>query len=220
MLPSGLKWLLVTGAALFTLNQPPTLEARFIGNMAFAISDGVRTIMTDFPYESGYSAYMTYDSREVRSATAETLSLITHRHGDHWEPRIFRSTNWQVAGPDEVTQSLPRDRVLLLNASTSFGPVRIESLRTPHSNLQHFSYVVTWHGRRMYFSGDTDDATHLAKLNDLDVAFLSPWLYRAALKTKTLSAKQVVIYHHELGEVVSECRASCIVPKQGEVLKL
>jgi hypothetical protein len=33
--------------------QTPSLEARFVGNMAFAISDGSTTVMTDFPYQSG-----------------------------------------------------------------------------------------------------------------------------------------------------------------------
>jgi hypothetical protein len=38
----------------------PHIEARFIGNMAFAIADGQTTLFTDFPYESGYSVYMEY----------------------------------------------------------------------------------------------------------------------------------------------------------------
>jgi hypothetical protein len=69
-------------AVLFA--QPPSLAARFIGNMAWAITDGSLTLMTDFPYDSGaVRGYLTYDASEIRSATAETLSLITHRHGDH-----------------------------------------------------------------------------------------------------------------------------------------
>jgi hypothetical protein len=38
--------------------QRPVLEARFIGNMAFAISDGSVTVMTDFPDQPGYADSM------------------------------------------------------------------------------------------------------------------------------------------------------------------
>jgi len=33
--------------------QKPALQARFIVNMAVAISDGTTTIISDFPYQSG-----------------------------------------------------------------------------------------------------------------------------------------------------------------------
>ncbi|MCI0415294.1 hypothetical protein L0222_21180, partial [bacterium] len=42
------------------------LEFRFIGNMAFAISDGKVTLYTDFPYESGAFGYMKYDLKDVK----------------------------------------------------------------------------------------------------------------------------------------------------------
>jgi hypothetical protein len=41
--------------------QAPSLTATFIGNMAFAITDGATTLYTDFPYESGVFGYMAYD---------------------------------------------------------------------------------------------------------------------------------------------------------------
>ena len=74
------------------------LTARFIGNMAWAISDGALTLMSDFPYDSGaVRGYMTYDATaELRSATPQTLSLITHRHADHWSPTLFARTDWII----------------------------------------------------------------------------------------------------------------------------
>ena len=39
-----------------------SLEFRFIGNEAVAMSDGRQTIVTDFPYQSGYSGYMTFEA--------------------------------------------------------------------------------------------------------------------------------------------------------------
>ena len=208
--------------------QRAALEARFIGNMAFAISDGSATIVTDFPYQSGAFGYMSYDRAEIRSATASTLALITHRHDDHWNRSLFATTRWHVAGPDDVVAGLELARVVALApgttggaSSTRFGQAQIEAIRTPHASVGHYSYVVTWHGRRLYFSGDTERVADLVALRNLDVAFVSPWLFRAVQKAGArIEAKQVVIYHHQSSETVPECVAPCLVPKQGTVLPI
>ena len=55
---------------------------------------------------------------------------------------------------------------------------------------------------------------------NLDVAFVSPWLYRAVVRAgQRIDAKQVVIYHQEQGQRVPECGEGCSVPRQGDVLK-
>jgi L-ascorbate metabolism protein UlaG (beta-lactamase superfamily) len=164
---------------------------------------------------------MTYPPDEIRSPTRQTLSLITHRHGDHWERGLFSKTDWTVAGPPDVVAGLPQARVLTLGTKAAFGPVAIEPIPTPHHDVDHFSYVVTWHGRRLYFSGDTESPAHLAALEGLDVAFVSPWLYRTALTGKhRIEAKQIVIYHHQRGQTIPECRAGCLVPAQGTTLRI
>ena len=211
-------WILTTLAP-----QParPALEARFIGNMAFAITDGTVTVMSDFPYQSGYSVYMEYDAAEIRSTTRETLSLITHRHGDHWEPALFAKTAWTVAGPVDVTSGLDAARVLPLHGGAArFGAVGIEAIETPHASIGHYSYILTWHGRRLYFSGDTESPASLLAARNLDVAFVSPWQYRAALKRGRIDARRIVIYHHQAGESVAECGAGCELPRQGQVLRI
>jgi L-ascorbate metabolism protein UlaG (beta-lactamase superfamily) len=97
-------------AVLKTSQTQPNLEARFIGNMAYAISDGATTLFTDFPYQSGYSDYMKYDAREIRSRTPRSLALITHRHPDHWDSAQFSVTDWSVIGPaDAVLGARVRD---------------------------------------------------------------------------------------------------------------
>ncbi len=208
-------------AALAWLPQPAPLEARFIGNMAIAISDGAVTVMTDFPYQSGYSRYMTYPADEIRSATPSTLSLITHRHLDHWDPALSDKTGWNVAGPLDVIANVPASRVLPLARGATFGTVQIEPIETPHASIGHYSYVLTWHGRRLYFSGDTESVDHLGTLKNLDVAFISPWLYRSALKrNQRIDARRIVIYHHEAGESVPECRTNCVVPRQGDTIQI
>src|SRR5262249_49535291 len=77
-------------AASFALAQPPVLlTARFIGNMAFAITDGKTTLYSDYPYEPGAFGYMSYDFAKEPKA-ADCLCLITHGHRDHFDPALFR----------------------------------------------------------------------------------------------------------------------------------
>lgn len=200
---------------------PPALEARFIGNMAFAITDGAVTLFSDFPYQPGYSVYMEYDARDIRSSTPRSLALITHRHGDHWDKELFLRTNWVVTAPADALAGVPADRIAAVDPVGTFGPIVVEALDTPHANIGHRSYVVTWHGRRLYFTGDTESLDRLLMTTDLDVAFVSPWLFRQALKRGArIEARRIVIYHHEAGEQVPECAGTCSVPKQGEALWL
>lgn len=207
--------------ALLTFAQRPPLDVRFIGNMAVSITDGTVTILTDFPYEPGYSGYMTYAPSEIRSSTTTTLALITHRHRDHWLASLFTPTTWKVAGPSDVTAGLPADRVLPLGATTTFGAATIERFETPHANVGHYSYVVTWNGRRMYFSGDTDSPDSVAAARNLDAAFVSSWLYRTTLRRGLrIDAKQIVIYHHQPGEQVVGCVNRCTIPEQGQRIRL
>jgi L-ascorbate metabolism protein UlaG (beta-lactamase superfamily) len=219
--------LIVSAAAAMTLAQAaaPPLEARFIGNMALAISDGQTTLFTDFPYQSGYSIYMKYDPGEIRSETADALSLITHRHGDHWDRTLFERTGWKVVGPEDAVGGLPPDRVLRSlpvvprRSQITVGAMRIEALPTPHADIGHYSYLVTWHGRRLYFTGDTETSETLVATPDLDVAFVSPWaLKHAASRGHRIDARRIVVYHHTAGEAVPACRDGCLVPTQGQRL--
>jgi L-ascorbate metabolism protein UlaG (beta-lactamase superfamily) len=204
----------------------PYIQARFIGNMAYAVTDGRTTLFTDFPYESGYSIYMEYDPREIRSSTQASLSLITHRHGDHWDRPAFEKTTWNVIGPADalagvdaarVVRSLP---VVPARATTKVEEMTIDALPTPHANIGHYSYLVTWHGRRLYFTGDTDDTAQLLDVKNLDVAFVSPWLFEAVQRSgRRIDARRIVIYHQTADATVAGCTGTCSVPKQGETLR-
>jgi hypothetical protein len=98
--------------------------------------------------------------------------------------------------------------------------VEIEAVTTPHGNVEHVSYVVTWHGLRLYFTGDTDDTKALLEAKNLDVAFVSPWLVDAvAKKGGRLDARKIVVYHHRPDEEVAALQ-NREVPRQGEKFSL
>jgi L-ascorbate metabolism protein UlaG (beta-lactamase superfamily) len=195
------------------------LEFRFIGNMAFHVTDGRTTLLTDFPYESGYSGYMSWRTADV-PPLEDGLSLITHRHADHFEPELFRSMGLRIVGPTELTQALPADRVVPLSSRVAYRDIAIEPIATPHGKLEHYSYLVTWHGVRMYFTGDTEETSALVAARDLDVAFVSPWLIAAlAERGERVDTRRLVCYHHTAGESVPAFQDR-LVPKQGETFRM
>jgi L-ascorbate metabolism protein UlaG (beta-lactamase superfamily) len=201
--------------------QRSPLQARFIGQMAFSITDGSVRLVTDFPYQVGYVDAPAYSAAELGGGSSSTLALITHRHLDHWEPALFVKTGWKVAGPADVTAGLPAARVLALQGPTTFGPLRIDPIETPHARIGHYSYIVTWRGKRLYFSGDTTEPRSAVEARNLDVAFVSPWLFRAiAGRGARIDARRVVIYHHAAGDQMPGCGAGCVVPRQGETIEI
>jgi L-ascorbate metabolism protein UlaG (beta-lactamase superfamily) len=203
--------------AAATLAEPAEIRARFIGNMAFQLSDGRVTLRSDFPYESGYSGYMTWSEALVPPAAGDTLCLVTHSHRDHFLASLAPRYCARLVGPKDVSAALP-DRALKLAAEVHFGPVVIRPLATPHAKLEHYSYLVEWSGLRFYFTGDTEDAQELLRQRALDAAFVSPWLLRAAAKGgRRIDARRVVVYHHEASASVPDVQGREL-PRQGDEL--
>jgi hypothetical protein len=197
------------------------LQFRFIGNEAFEITDGEVTLLSDFPYRSGYSIYMTYPDEEIRRRE-RSVCLITHRHGDHFEPKLVGEIGCRVVAAPEITNKLQDVETLELGGKLLFHSVGIRPIRTPHSDTQHYSYLVEWHGLKLYFVGDTETPEHIP--DDLDVLFVSPWLLDTIKRSGSEpSAKKVVIYHHTADEAADCERCACercVVPQQGETFTI
>lgn len=205
-------------AATFLAGSPDSLTIRFIANEAVSLSDGRLTLVLDFPYQSGYSNYMTYPDAEL-TLEGDVVAVITHRHRDHFAAERFIPTGWRILGPREVTRTLPPERVVPLDTLVRIGGAIIRPIRTPHSDTEHYSYLIEWQGRGFFFVGDTDDPATLLGAKALDLAFVSPWLLSAARRGgREVAARQVVVYHHMTAESVP-CER-CIVPKQGQVFGL
>ncbi len=195
------------------------LRIQFIGNAAFAVSDGETTVVTDLPYRSGAFGYMTYDLSNFRPS-GRVVALITHGHLDHFEPSLFLRQSWQVIGPFEVTGGLPQERVIPLADTVEVGDFRIVREPTPHGVGEHYSYLVMWDGRRLYFTGDTDDASYLSQMKELDVAFVTPWLLCAIAEGGgAVSAEQVILHHHHTDVRDSTCLEHRVLA-QGETIEL
>ena len=203
---------------LFEPSFSNRLTFQFIGNMAFSITDGDTTLYSDFPYESGAFGYMKYEMKKVEIYGG--VSLITHSHRDHWAKELFQPLNLKVIGPPDVLKGIDASRVIPFAKKIQYRRIQVEPFSTPHGNITHYSYLVTWHGVRMYFTGDTEELKTLLSMKNLDVAFISPWLANSLAKNKqTIDAKKIVIYHHADGEkVVAPTKG--VIPKQGEIFKI
>lgn len=199
-----------------------SLTATFIGNEAWHITDGEYTLLTDFPYQSGYSRYMTWEWSGVPKIedSSKLLLLTTHQHRDHFAAELFPRLNPAgVIGPATV-RAAAATKGIAPTADARFGPIRVEAIKTPHADLEHYSYVIEWHGVRIYLPGDTESASSLIGAKKLDVAFVTPWMLRAAERENArIDARRVIVVHHEAGETVAPYQGST-VPRQGEVVVL
>lgn len=208
----------VTGSFSITAHSKP-LEVEFIGNEAFRITDGDYVLMTDFPYKSGAYGYSKYDFY-FPGTTGHVLSLITHRHTDHFDPLLFSAQAWMILGPLEVTVGLPQNRVLKFGPEVVFGPIKITPQKSLHGNTEHYSYLVNWHGWRLFFTGDTEDVAQLKNLPELDVLFITPWFYRKAKMNDALpESKKIIIYHHKEKDIIPDC-PGCIIPVQKQIIDI
>lgn len=131
----------------------------------------------------------------------------------------------QAQNPDTtVTVVLPdpiiEPNTVVVEEDLINGPMQIKSFKTAYGQTEHYSYLVEWHGKKIYFSGDTGDISHLANLPAIDVAFLTPWLYENARKENALpNTKNLVIYQHRDGEIIPRC-PNCVVPQKGELIAI
>ena len=193
-----IAWILIVGALMAAA---PGLSAARTAGSAIHRADGVRDHRwqgdghdTYFPYQIGYADAPPGTHRQncLRSAPADarrSLHIVIWITGSR---RSSRRRNWKVAGP----RTSPLGSLPIASscwpASRRSGPSRSNrSRRRTHASGIN-SYIVTWHGRRLYFSGDTQDARSLILARNLDVAFVSPWLYSTVMGLhRRIDAKRV-----------------------------
>lgn len=183
------------------------LTITFIGNQAFHITDGETTLLSDYPYISGAFGYMEYDEKDVPEIK-DGLHLITHFHTDHWVARLFSAMEQKtkIIAPPGITKRLDPDRVIPFTPTEpmTHKDITVQPIEMPHALAkEHFSYLVTWHGKRLYFMGDTETPADILKQKDLDVLFITPWIVRTIERQNlTVDAKQLILYHHKTDEEV------------------
>jgi ribonuclease BN (tRNA processing enzyme) len=202
--------------------QSKQITVRFIGNCGLHLTDGTTNFYIDFPYKSGAHNYMEYDASEVQNIKPNSIFIFTHRHADHYSKRLWKKHRGQKYDPYNTEE--------LEKLSTQVPEFSIQSFRTPHKvfgiSFKHYSYLITWHGKRIYLSGDTESADTFAKQENIDYAFVPVWLLLDAqdkgVKHRSIS-KLIYIYHigpKDSIKINPNDEQLKLLNKQGEVIEL
>jgi L-ascorbate metabolism protein UlaG (beta-lactamase superfamily) len=215
LMASGL--LLVAG---FIVAQSNAITVRFIGNCGLYMSDGELDVYVDFPYKSGAFGYMEYPGSEIDSIKANATHIFTHRHPDHYSKKLVKRLSGTVYGPWKVKKKRRADLSAPAYSAAQFS---VETFRTKHRFARHhYSYLITWHGKRIYLSGDTEAAETIAQVKSIDLAFVPSWIMNDAKeKNITIDAQRFEIYHLYPNEIATTDNPKIQILKgQGTVLEL
>ena len=144
------------------------------------------------------------------------LILVGHEHGDHFDPKVIesiRKANTDIVVADKCAGKVP-GAVLMKNGDVkTIQGIKVEAVpaynivnqRSPgqpfHPKGDGNGYILTFGDKRVYIAGDTENIPEMAKLKDIDIAFLpmnlpytmSPEMTSAA--AKVLRPKILYPYH-------------------------
>src|ERR1700731_2757319 len=147
------------------------------------------------------------------------LILTTDIHGDHMDPDLIKAESkagTEIIAPAAVAKTVTAAKVIGNGEKTTWGAWTIEAIpmcnttesRGPapgklfHDKGRGNGYVLTYGGKRFYFSGDTEGIPEMRALKNIDVAFVCmnlPYTMppdEAADAVKAFHPKIVIPYHY------------------------
>ncbi len=112
--------------------------------------------------------------------------LITDIHGDHMVPDLvakLKKTGTVILAPEAVAEKVPGSTIIANGQTKSIGAFTVEAI--PMYNLKPAAngtlyhpkgrgngYILTYGGKRFYFSGDSEGTPEMRALRNIDVAFV------------------------------------------------
>jgi L-ascorbate metabolism protein UlaG (beta-lactamase superfamily) len=100
----------------------------------------------------------------------------------------------------------------------------ITPIETNHSiSITHYSYLMTWHHKRIYFYGDTETTDIALTMTNLDWAFIPYWTAIQLNKQQaTLDAKMLGVYHFypEMLPTTSNPEKVKLLINQGDIITI
>jgi len=145
------------------------------------------------------------------------LVLITDIHGDHLDPDLIKEiskADTEILAAPAVVVTVTSAKPIANGETKSWQGWTIEAIpaynlkRGPepgklfHDKGRGNGYVLTYGGKRFYFSGDTEGVPEMRALKNIDVAFVCmnlPYTMppeEAADAVKALHPKIVIPYHY------------------------
>src|SRR5579864_5080884 len=145
------------------------------------------------------------------------LILITDIHGDHMDPDSIKEiskADTEILAAPAVVQTVTSAKPIANGETKSWQGWTIEAIpaynlkRGPaagqffHPKGRDNGYILTYGGKRFYFSGDTENIPEMRELKNIDVAFVCMNLpytmppQEAADAVKAFRPKIVIPYHY------------------------
>ena len=151
-----------------------TLELTPIQHASLMIQAGSKVLYVD-PAQGSYDGLPQAD-----------YILITDIHGDHMVPDLvakLKKPGTVILAPAAVAEKVPGATVISNGQTKSMGNFTVEAIPmynlkpAPNGTLYHpkgrgNGYIVTYGGKRFYFSGDTEGIPEMRALRNIDVAFV------------------------------------------------
>lgn len=190
--------LIVTSTLIATIGWTQSKEIRieFMGNCGLYMTDGTTHIYTDFPYKSGAYNYMEFEEAELDSIKNNSIFIFTHKHADHYSKKnlkkALKEKNGRKFGVSNISD--------LEKLGEIIKDFEIKAFKTKHAffgiPFRHYSFLITWHGKRIYLSGDTTDPRTIGKVKDIDWAFVPYWILNNAKQMGVaIDTKKYFVYH-------------------------
>ena len=182
---SGMKTmlLLTLGASLFASAQTQTFSTAAgdvkitpLYHASTLIQAGGKTIYVD-PAKPA----------KLAGLPKADLILITHIHADHFDPESIAALSQpttEILAPASVVEKFPSAKPIANHQSRQWQQWTIEAVpaynltRGPaagqlyHPKGRDNGYVLTYGGKRFYFSADTEGTPEMRALKNIDVAFV------------------------------------------------
>jgi L-ascorbate metabolism protein UlaG (beta-lactamase superfamily) len=136
------------------------------------------------------------------------LILISDIHGDHMDPAAVAALSkagTQIIAPPSVAKTVTAAKVIANGESTAWDKWKIDAIpmynmvRGPeagkffHDKGRGNGYVLTYGGKRFYFSGDTEGIPEMRELKNIDVAFIC--MYERPTMPPEEAADAVMAFH-------------------------
>jgi L-ascorbate metabolism protein UlaG (beta-lactamase superfamily) len=162
-----------------------------------------------------------YSEGNYAGLPAADLVLITHVHGDHNDPKalaLVRQPSTLIYAGANVAKTIDGAKVMANGDVVNWGDFKIEAVpmynlvRGPsagtffHPKGLGNGYIISYGGKRIYFSGDTEATPEFRALKHIDVAFVCmnlPYTMTAAEAGDGVKAMHPAIvypYHYRNGD--------------------
>jgi len=206
-----------------SFSQTNEIKIRFIGNCGLYMTDGSSNIYIDFPYKSGAHNYMEYNISELDSVKINPIFIYTHKHSDHFSGKLVKKLTKKLGGRIYSPWNIKE----LLKLNHELNDFTIEVFKTKHRfSINHYSYLIIWHKKKIFISGDTENAETITTLKNIDWAFIPVWLLQDAnekgIKLGNVS-KKFAIYHIGPGDRITNDNNDPkikLLNKQGEIITI